>query len=614
MWTPSAGPRTGRRVFVVSGRHLDAWRWRQGRCEAPLRFEAGEEGLGTFSAYLAQEPPDPVRILVDLVEEEFREETLPRVIGPDRSALIQARRRRLLGDPTYGCSLYHGREEGGRREDRILFTALTRPERLTPWLDVIARCRVPLAGVHTLPLLTAEMVKWIAPDGASPALVVTWQRAGGLRQTFLSRGRVRFSRLAVPPRLGDGEHAVWLRSEVEKVQRYIVRQGLLASGEALCAYVVASSGLGDALAPLVPSSGEIRYRLVSLPALGHRLGVDEAERLVWSEPLFVASLARRTPRHQYAPSSRIRDYTLHRARSGIRAASLFALAAGVLFGGSGLAGGYDAGRFAESLGAHAALYRQRYREAREGLPQAPAELPGLRFAVEMGEGLRAARTSPRAVLVAVSRGLEPHAGVRVEGVDWSAEADADPVRHYRAAPSLGSESGTVSEASPSGRTRTQSAEIRGRIEPFDGDYRDALEQVGGFADSLRRLPGVVDVEVLSLPLDFGSGASLRGDAGARAGAAEAPFSLRLRWGAGSGTESAETRGGEPPFDSTLGVQGLESGDGFPHSLPSFPRKLVPGPDRGRESIPVNQSRNSSFEKRAMAPNGDGSRDSGSGTP
>lgn len=525
----SGAARTGRRVLVVSGRRLDAWRWDQGRCETPLRFEADREGLETFSAYLAQEPPDPVRILVDLVEEEFREETVPRVIGPDRRTLIQARRRRLFDDPIYGCSLYHGREEGARREERMLFTALTRPERLTPWLDAIARCRVPLAGVHTLPLLTGEMVKWIAPDDASPALVVTWQQAGGLRQTFFSGGRFRFSRLAPPPRLGDGEHAGWLLAEVGKVRRYIVRQGLLAPDDALPAHVVADSGLGEALAPLALSSEEVRYRIVSLSALGRRLGVEEAERLVWSEPLFVASLARRIPRHQYAPSSRIRDYRLHRARSVVRAASLFALAAGALFGGAGLAGGYDAGRFAESLDAQAALYRQRYREARDRLPQTPAELPEMRLAVETGEGLRVARTTPRAALAAVSRGLAPHAGVRIEGVDWSAEADAAAVRQDRDAPSSLSERGAVSEAAEAGRARLQSAEVRGRIEPFDGDYRHALEQVGAFAHSLRALPGVVGVEVLSLPLDFGSGASLRGDAGARAGAAEAPFSLLLLW-------------------------------------------------------------------------------------
>ena len=81
----------------------------------------------------------------------------------------------------------------------------------------------------------------------------------------------------------------------------------------------------------------------------------------------------------------------------------------------------------------------------------------------------------------------------------------------------------------SGRFLHHFAEIHGRIEPFEGNFRRALEQVGALADSLRALPGSAGVEVLSLPLDITSGASLRGDAGARAGTTEAPFALRLRW-------------------------------------------------------------------------------------
>ena len=515
-------------MFLVSGGFLDAYRWRHGRCEGPLRFEAGAAGLERFSAHLAGEPPDPVRVLVDLVEEEFREDTVPHVIGPDRRALVQTRRRRLFSDSTYGCSLGRGREKTGRRDDRILFTALTRPERLAPWLEAIARNRVPLAGVHSLPLLTEQMLVRI-PVRSSPALVVTWQHAGGLRQTYFVDGRVKLSRLAVPPRLESGERAVYLQSEVEKVRRYLARQSLLAADLVLDVYVVSNSRLEEAVGRLSSSSAAIRYRLVPLSELGRRLGVEDAHDLDWCDRLFIALLARHTPRHQYAPAREIQDYALHKVRSGLRAASVFAVGAGLLGGVSGLAGGYSAGRFAESLGTQAELYRQRYNEARERLPPIPAELPVMQLVVETAEGLRAIRTSPDAVLLALSRSLDLHPAVRLESIDWSAESGPGPLLGSAGPHSSGSDPGMERGTTASGRTSIQSTDIRGRIEPFDGDYRRALEQVGGLADSLRRTPGVVEVEVLSLPLDIGSGASLRGDAGARASAAEAPFALRLRW-------------------------------------------------------------------------------------
>ena len=514
-------------MFLVSGRLLDVYHWRQGRCEGPLRFEVGDEGLERFSTYLSEEAPEPVRVVVDLVEEEFREDTIPRVVGPDRRALIQARRRRLFGSATFGCSLKLGRETEGRRNDRMLFAALTRPEKLTPWLKAIARNRVPLAGVHSLPLLTEQMLGWI-PVGVSPALVVTWQYASGLRQTLFVDGRVKFSRLAIPHH-GSGEESVHLQSEVEKVRRHLVRHSLLPAERTLDVYIISRSGLQEAIAGLAPPSAAIRYHRISLSDLGCRLGIEVPPGLVWCDRLFVSFVARRVPRHQYAPARELREYAMHRVRSALRAASLLAVAAGLLGGGSGLAGGYDAGRYSESLRAQTELYRQRYEEARKRLPPTPVEVPTMQLAVLVAEGLRAARTTPETMLRGVSRCLDLHSSVRLESIDWSGRGEPASLPASAMPSSLGAESDTAHATPAFAGVSIQSADIHGRIEPFDGDFRHALEQVGKFADSLRGLQQAVEVEVLSLPLDVGSQASLRGDASARAGAADAPFALRLSW-------------------------------------------------------------------------------------
>lgn len=514
-------------MCLLSAHVLDVYRWRQGRCEGPLRFAADEEGLERFSAFLSAEPPEPVYVLVDLVEEEFRVETIPRVIGPDRRALIEARRRRLFSDSTYGCSFRLGRETQGSRNDRMLFTALTRPERLTPWLQALARNQVPLAGVHSLPLLKERMLQWVRVE-TSPALVVTWQRAGGLRQTCFVDGRVRLSRLAAP-RFEAGDDAEFLGREVEKVRRYLGRHGLLETGQTLDVYIVSHSGLREAMGRLAPSSSPIRYRFVSLSEVGRRLGIAEAGDLVRCDRLFVSLMARRAPRHQYAPARETRAYALHRVRAGLRAASLLVLAGGLLGGGSGLAGAFDAGRLAHSLEAQADLYRQRYDKARTHLPPTPVEVSALQVAVEAAEGLRNARKRPDAMLLAVSRCLDPHPAVLLESIGWS--AGAEHVRVHQSGDTFSAlESGTPRDATGSVHAPVLRVDVQGRIDPFDGDYRRALEQVNALAESLRAESGVAAVEVLSLPLDVGSGASLRGDAGTRAGAGEAPFALRILWG------------------------------------------------------------------------------------
>lgn len=62
-----------RRVFFLAGGRLAVYHWSGSEVLEPLWFGADEDGLTEFALYLAHSPHDPVYLLVDVVEEEFRE-------------------------------------------------------------------------------------------------------------------------------------------------------------------------------------------------------------------------------------------------------------------------------------------------------------------------------------------------------------------------------------------------------------------------------------------------------------------------------------------------------------------------------------------------------------
>ena len=74
----------------------------------------------------------------------------------------------------------------GRRDDRVLLSAVVRPERLEPWLDVLQALAAPVAGVHSLPLVSARLLPHL-DTGAGTALLVTQSGEQGLRQTPSSK-------------------------------------------------------------------------------------------------------------------------------------------------------------------------------------------------------------------------------------------------------------------------------------------------------------------------------------------------------------------------------------------------------------------------------------------
>ena len=55
------------------------------------------------------------------------------------------------------------------------------------------------------------------------------------------------------------------------------------------------------------------------------------------------------------------------------------------------------------------------------------------------------------------------------------------------------------------RERFRVVHLRGRIEPFNGHYRAAADEVFRFADGLEAVPRLSEVEVTDLPLNPGGG-------------------------------------------------------------------------------------------------------------
>jgi len=103
-----------RRVFLLSSGRLTVYHFARGRVLEPLAFAADDGGLRQFSIYLDREPDVPAVMLVDLVEEEFREETVPHVWGADRRALVRNKKNRLFRDPRFSQAIFQGREREGR--------------------------------------------------------------------------------------------------------------------------------------------------------------------------------------------------------------------------------------------------------------------------------------------------------------------------------------------------------------------------------------------------------------------------------------------------------------------------------------------------------------------
>ena len=530
------------RAFVVSGARLTAHHRHGRRLLDPFSFEADEEGLARFAGYLERFPRDVTCLVADVVE-DFREEIVPHVFAWDRPALLRARAARAFPDARYVHSTRLEREAEGRRDDRVLFSAITRPEVLAPWLAPMARQGVPLAGICSPAMLTGPMLKAIGAEGGH-VLVVSLQSGGGLRQTCFRRGRLRLSRLAAMPGLAPGGYGSHVLAEVERTRRYL--GGLHPAGDEgrLEVRVLSHGEPLDELRREMrrDAGGDVRGEctLVDLAAVARKLGMRRWGGEPTADRLFVHVLAkRRAPPNHYAAPGETRRFSMLRARSFLNAASAGLVAGGCLLGGATFLEGVIAGGHARALAVQSTLYERRYREARAELPPSPAEPAELERVVSAARSLRSRRADPVDLFGLVSHALAGFPRVRLDSLSWRLGDDAQTLDDGGSGEG-GRRTAPASAGEEPGRLDPEAlfpiALVGARIEPFDGDHRAALDTIRGFAGTLAASPDVERVEVVKLPLDLDPERTLSGEAGTPAGAAEFEIRVALRGAVSDGAE------------------------------------------------------------------------------
>ena len=523
-----------RQVFFVTSGRLAVYQWQGGRFANPLVFMADDEGLTQFALYLQHSPREAVYMLVDFVEEEFREDTIPHVLGPDRSALIRTKQNRLFRNPTYSHAILQGRQTEGRRDDSVLFTALIRPDLLAPWMGQIAKYKVPLAGIYSLALVSDSLLKLLKIE-SSHVLLVSLQSAGGLRQTFFHNGQVKLSRLAMMPQVQDRGYASYVLGEIEKIRRYLNSLRMLPQDRPLEVHLLGDAELLADMGLQSSNNDAVQHFRHDLGDVAQRLKIRDEYTSRYADRIFAHLLARHPVANQYATSEQRRYFNLGRVRSGLRVASLALMVGSAVWGGVKFVEGVSAAQEAGTVGAQVQFYNERYRRARGRLPETPADSRDMQQAVELVGTMRETKTWPYPMMATLSEGMRRFPRIKIEQMDW--QTSTDPAARVGASTRgsarsslrnlLGSSGRRSKSDASEGTSFYQLALVKGRVDNFTGDYREALEMVRSFADVLREREDVKDVNVIAFPLDIGSETRLSGDASSDADSRDAPFEIRI---------------------------------------------------------------------------------------
>lgn len=529
-----------KRLLFLTNHRLVSIVWKRNRALDCQIFALSDDGRLAFSRHVAAQPHLPAYLLAELVEEDFRTDTIPHVIRRDRRAILDRKLSQMYRGTPYRLGIVQGREEDGRRDDRVLYTAITNPDLVRPWVDLLVEMGSPVAGVYSAPLLSAELLKTLKLSGEH-ALLVSIGVGGGLRQSYFHNGHIKFSRLTPVSEIHRDELAIFMANEVGKTWQYLDSLRYFTRADLLDVYVLSHPDDHEALLAARPQIAQVQYHMVNIRQAAIRIGLDDPLPDSDATPILIQLLGRRPPRGQFATHEETAGMRSWQRRIGLFTASAVVLVASAAWSGLNV---YQASRQEkqiERIDMEARLVAQQQQETISRRPPSPVSPAVMRDSVTLYETLVKASPSPTQVMRDLGQVLDRFPAIRLQQVAWSVESDANAMPAYTPttgivegqlksskteSPALPPPPPAQGEAPMALTNNYQITVIEADVYPFNGDYRAALREIGRFESALKSLPAT-RATVISSPVELDSSVTLTGQSAAANNVGRARFAVKL---------------------------------------------------------------------------------------
>ncbi len=507
-----------------------AQEWSGPKLLSSVYFEPDEQGLDLFTAYLKSLKNEPVRLLIDLIEEEFRQVKIPFLRGQDRTEIINRNFTKFFRNSEYRLAKSQSIVKKGRKEEHLLLMGLTNQYLLKPWLDIINSTRTPLSGILSLPLVSEDFVSRFKGEHEC-VILVTQQVPSNLRQSVFINGKLILSRLVPIASFYQGDYASDVVRDVESTQRYLFSQRIIDRTDVISVHILCNQRHKDKLAVKCAEDEYFDYHIHNVNEVieQERIGLDEEQD--FSSVLFCYHASKKTLANHYANAAEKKYFYHHLSSVTIKVFSLILVASAIgLFTTSAVKGLlYD--KTVTEMQLVEQKYKSKYNQLSESRIDAKTSTGTMQSIVKTVDQIeKKYLTRPRDILVTISQQISLFDSIRLKNLDWFVSDSMDSKSSLVVSSEKGSPRGRNRRARrAAGKDLFEIAVITGEFLQFDGNFRYVLSALDDLEDTMRVSGEYDSVTVLKRPLDIEPENRLSGDVSLKSSGykGKAEFSIRL---------------------------------------------------------------------------------------
>ena len=512
-----------------------AQEWSGHKLMSSVYFEPDEQGLDLFSAYLRSFRNETVRLLVDLIEEEFRQIRIPLLRGSDREAILTRNFTKYFRTSEYRHAIRQSVEKKERKEEKILMLGLTNQYLLEPWLKIIDDTRTPLSGIISLPLLSERYIKELKSEHKT-VILVSQQVPSNLRQSVFVEGKLVLSRLVPIASFYQGDYASDVLRDVESTQRYLISQRIVERSETVAVHVITNKRHFEKLTKRCENESYFDFKIHEINELLEREKIDVAEEQDFSSGLYCYLASKNLALNHYAKPTERKYFQHHKAGFALRAASIALITIGVGMALSSAVKGY---LFIDTIDQTQLIeqkYRSKFNQLSESRIDSTTSTTNMQNVVKTVDTLQNGYLlDPEEMLVLISNDVSIFPDIRIKKIDWfisnfSDTEDPAEISWGKAKKKKRSNRKTrVDKTKPKPKKGYfEIAMVEGEFINFNGDYRYALSAVDDLGKTMSESGNYYSVEITKRPLDIESDNRLSGDFGAGRGSKALTAELGFR--------------------------------------------------------------------------------------
>lgn len=223
------GSSSDKRIILINFEGLTIYGLDNGRLMKLVTFIDDDVGHDKFRDYIIDESISQISLVIDSPAEDFIVEKVVHVSPYDRKSFLNRKLDQHFRNAEFRSAKVLGREESGRRDDRVLFSAITQTRNIDNWVRVMLQEQVSIKSITSPAFAICKVAREFGLDTSDQIFLVNWQK-NGIRQSLISNNKLMFSRLTPLPVDPEADLAKAILDATLQSQEYLERIGLLRAG------------------------------------------------------------------------------------------------------------------------------------------------------------------------------------------------------------------------------------------------------------------------------------------------------------------------------------------------------------------------------------------------